>query len=379
MARWGGRRSGRGEDDDDSAPEATGYDGRYPPRSVPLRTKKGIALSDRRASPGQHWWSRRWIEGLESFGWANRLERGRSYARQGQVLELAVVPGRVTALVQGSRPAPYAVTVRMAPVPSAAWPKIAEALRSDPGLVARLLAGEVPEEMEEIFGAAGTALLPRRARDLETDCSCPDIANPCKHIAAVHYLLAERLDQDPFLIFRLRGKDREEVLDALRAPIAASGGDAGGPAPAAAATATGGKVGGAAARGAPKRHRRSTGPTAPTPDLALWWAPGPRFGAAAVTPHPPAVEFSILRRVGAPAFCSPPEAHRLALGLKEVYRRVSARALATAESLSGTIGPADGGDGIGGGTGKEDEPLPPGKADLGHGPARRPEPRSGDR
>lgn len=296
--------------------------GTYPTPSVPIRTKKGIALADRTGGIGKTWWSKRWIEVLESFGWGSRLQRGRSYARHGQVLELSVTPGKVTARVQGSRPQPYVVSMTLSPMKAGAWEMVARALNSDAGLIARLLAGEVPEEMEGIFRAASASLLPRTARDLETECSCPDTANPCKHIAAVHYLLAERLDQDPFLVFRLRGKEREEVIGALRG------------------AGVSGEVSEKEVEEVEGEEREVAG-ASPTPaDLLSWWTPGPRFAAAASTPHRPAVENAVLRRLGDPSFCSQSEARRLNDMLKEVYRRVSDRAISVAEPLAGEGNPS---------------------------------------
>ena len=291
-----------------------GWDwGDYPPASRPIRTKKGIALSDRTGKIAKTWWSRRWIAALESFGWSSRLQRGRSYARAGQVLDLKVTAEGVTARVQGSRPNPYVVTLSLAPVHGEVWERIARALSVDAGLIAQLLAGEVPEAIEEIFGACGAALLPRSARDIHTDCTCPDTANPCKHIAAVHYLLSERLDQDPFLVFLLRGKDREEVVASLRGPALpepSSGGD--------------GPGAGTREEAAPRPSRT---------ELMAWWTPGPRFAAAACSPHEPAVEMAVLKRLGEPSFCTKSQAVFLDTGLRQVYRIVSNRALAAAEGL----------------------------------------------
>src|SRR5262249_57826084 len=103
------------------------------------------------------------------------------------------------------------------PLADARWEKVAEAMAAEAIHAARLLSGEMPEQIEELFAAAGASLLPAARGDLETDCSCPDWANPCKHVAAVHYLLGERFDADPFLIFELRGRTQAEIAEALRA------------------------------------------------------------------------------------------------------------------------------------------------------------------
>jgi len=185
----------------------------YPP-SVPLKAKGGIKAQGR--TFGQKWWGRRWIAVLESFQIGQRLQRGRAYARKGQVLGIEVGKGVVRANVQGSRPEPYEVSIRIAPLAAAAWQRVTEEIGKQAIHAAKLLGGEMPPEVEEVFRSAGVSLFPERARDLATDCSCPDWSNPCKHIAAVYYLLGEEFDRDPFLIFKLRGMERSELLGAVK-------------------------------------------------------------------------------------------------------------------------------------------------------------------
>ena len=185
------------------------------PRSVPRQAKGGIKSQSRRGGFGESWWAKRWIEVLESFRIGARLGRGRSYARRGQVLNVAIAKGEVTAQVQGSRPRPYSVSIKIKAIPAAGWSKLARALAAQAVFAAEMLAGKMPEQIEEVFSQAGLSLFPRRLRDLETACSCPDWSNPCKHIAAVYFLLAEEFDRDPFLIFRLRGITREELIARL--------------------------------------------------------------------------------------------------------------------------------------------------------------------
>lgn len=187
----------------------------YPPPSRP-RPADGIRARSRQGAIGQTWWSQRFIEVLESFDMGARLTRGRRYARAGQVLELGVEPGAVTARVQGSRAKPYAVSIRVLPLSEKDWTRVEEALASRAVFLAKLLAGEMPLEIEEAFAACGVSLFPASARDLTTDCTCPDWANPCKHVAATYYLLAEAFDDDPFLILFWRGRGKEQLLDRLR-------------------------------------------------------------------------------------------------------------------------------------------------------------------
>lgn len=189
---------------------------RYP-ASKPLPVEGGVRTTRQRGPMAEQWWSRRFVEVLESYGLGARMQRGRRYARTGQVLELQVSPGLVGAQVQGSRPRPYLVTVGV-PLPGeAGWDAIVEAMGAKVGFVARLLDGEVPAEMEEVFADAGVPLFPRAWSDVRATCSCPDPENPCKHLAAVLYVLADRLDRDPWLLLELRGRDRDSLLEVLTA------------------------------------------------------------------------------------------------------------------------------------------------------------------
>jgi uncharacterized Zn finger protein len=160
---------------------------------------------------------------LESFEVGRRLGRGRSYARQGQVIELELGKGFITAKVQGSRDAPYLVRMRLSMLSSTDWKKVIKALAEDARYAARLVTGEIPEDIEQVFLDLELSLFPSANGDLKTACSCPDQANPCKHIAAVYYLLGEEFDRDPFLIFRLRGIERGELVDAIRDVAVAHG------------------------------------------------------------------------------------------------------------------------------------------------------------
>lgn len=188
--------------------------GYYPP-SRPRAAKGGIRAQSQRGAFGQSWWAKRWIGVLESFDMGGRLSRGRSYARNGQVTDIEIASGRVEAKVQGSRPRPYSVSIAMKPLSKAEWRNLAGVVASQAIFGAKLLAGEMPQDIETAFQSIGLSLFPVRRSDLRTDCSCPDDANPCKHIAAVYYLLGEEFDRDPFLIFQLRGMSRDEFLGLL--------------------------------------------------------------------------------------------------------------------------------------------------------------------
>jgi uncharacterized Zn finger protein len=190
----------------------------------PIRVDGGIKARSKRGAIGEQWWSRRFISVLESYGMSGRLARGRSYARAGQVLDFELAQGKVTARVQGSRPRPYQVRIGVLPLTTAQWRRVQDRLASQALFRAKLLAGEMPHEIEEVFDDCGTPLFPRAAADLDMHCSCPDWGVPCKHLAAVCYVLAEEFDRDPFGLLAWRGKGREELLGALRRIQGAGGG-----------------------------------------------------------------------------------------------------------------------------------------------------------
>jgi uncharacterized Zn finger protein len=187
----------------------------YPP-AQPIAVKNGIASRSKKGKIGETWWSQRFIAALERTGIGSRLERGRKYARSGQVIDIVIRDATVHARVQGTMPRPYKVTISFSRFSNAQWEQIFDALSSQALFSAMLLGGEIPQEIETVFAKCRLSLLPASARDIRTACDCPDSANPCKHIAAVYYILAEQFDRDPFIIFSLRGRNREAVLENLR-------------------------------------------------------------------------------------------------------------------------------------------------------------------
>ena len=188
----------------------------YYSESRPRKVEGGIKAKKERGAIGETWWSKRWVHALESLGMGSRLARGRSYARQGQVLSIDVTAGLVKARVQGSLREPYKITIQLQPLSNSEWDQVTEAMSSQALFAAKLLTAEMPTNIEEAFGQVNLSLFPTTESDLRTKCSCPDWANPCKHIAAVYYILAERFDEDPFLLFTLRGRTKEEIINVLR-------------------------------------------------------------------------------------------------------------------------------------------------------------------
>jgi uncharacterized Zn finger protein len=272
---------------------------RYKP-TRPIPVEGGIKARSQRGAIGQSWWAKRWTEALHRIMDSGRLGRGRSYARRGQVMDVHEQEGEIRARVQGSRRTPYTVRIRVKPLGDEEWERVLDVLAGQAIFTAQLLAGEMPPDIEEAFAAAGISLFPSSARELETDCSCPDWANPCKHIAAVYFLLGEAFDDDPFMLFRLRGRTQEEVLAALRAR-----------------------------RGAVEEEEAGLDPTAlpveeaaPTPlpeDPAVFWRLGQSLDDFQVQPKAPQVPLSLLQRLGQPAF-APPD---LRSSLSAVYQHVT--------------------------------------------------------
>ncbi len=278
----------------------------YFPRSKPIPVEDGIKARTKRGAFGEHWWARRWVQVLESYGWDNRLQRGRTYARKGQVLDIDVRMGRVTARVQGSRRQPYTVRIRIQLLDAEQWERAIDAIAEQALFAAQLLSGKMPVEIERAFQAAGVSLFPA-SHELGMNCSCPDWAVPCKHIAAVYYLLGEEFDRDPFLLFTLRGCTREHLMTALRARRVAD-------APV--------EEGEAEAEDMPPEGEPLEA------DLTHFWNPQESLDGFRIAIEPPPVETALLKRLGPPSFSRRPEAFIGTLTL--VYAAVTERALTLA-------------------------------------------------
>lgn len=172
------------------------------------------------------WWGKQFIEALESFSDPARLGRGRSYARNGKILKSSIDQNRITATVKGSinpyfgvyKEPRYKINIEITPISSSDWSKAIKVLSSKASFVSKLLMNEVPNNIEDVFSDLGLHLLPQSEKDFKTTCSCPDWSNPCKHIAGVYYLVASQLDDDPFLLFQLRGLSK----DILKAELSQS-------------------------------------------------------------------------------------------------------------------------------------------------------------
>ncbi len=275
------------EDDDEDEDDFDGYrhgGWNYYHENRPRKVANGLKTKSERGAIGETWWSKRWVAVLESFGMGTRLTRGRSYARQGQVVSIDVEPGLIKAKVQGSRPKPYDVKIELQPLSDKNWESVTDAMAAQAIFAAKLLAGEMPTNIEEAFATARVSLFPASANELVTDCSCPDWANPCKHIAAVYYILAERFDEDPFLIFKLRGRSKEEIIATLRSKRA----EALPVEPSMTNTA--------------EQAVEQDEELLPGEDAGSFWLAGEELATFRVRPGPPAVEKALLKRLGAAPF-----------------------------------------------------------------------------
>lgn len=269
-----------GYNHDDSG-DYDNYEWNYYSENRPRKVEGGIKTRSDRGSIGASWWSKRWVSVLESLGMGTRLTRGRSYARQGQVLSIDIETGLVEAKVQGSMAKPYAIKIRLHPLSDDDWEEVTDAMAEQAIFAAKLLAGEMPSNIEEVFDAVHIPLFPTAQQDLQTACTCPDWANPCKHTAAVYYILAERFDEDPFLLFKLRGRTKVEIIQTLRQKRAL-------------VVSEGAKDASVSVVEEKPQLLEET--------LEGFWLAGEELDDFAVNPHDPAVDKAILKRLGMAPF-----------------------------------------------------------------------------
>jgi len=282
----------------------------YWPRYEPTHPVEvdGIKAKSQHGKFVQSWWADKWINALTRLMDSGRLSRGRSYARRGQVLEIDIKAGKVAARVQGSRPSPYKVSIELKPLSDAQWAKVLSALSEQAIFAAQLLNEEMPNDIEEVFDKVNVPLFPQSRGDLGTKCSCPDPANPCKHIAAVYYLLGERFDQDPFLLFELRGRSKAEIIAALRERRA---------------------VGEPAQEALPYIPDAIAAVDAPplTECLDTYWGAPAAWEAITLRIAEPPVEMTLLKRLGLPDFV---DASGFRAQMERIYTGVTEHALEVA-------------------------------------------------
>lgn len=173
-------------------------------------------MTNYNAQASREWWAQRWLDLLDSYRFKKRLERARNYSRQGNVLSIKFEGAKVLAAVQGTEVEPYKVTLSLEPFTEEQWGYVIETMAQRAVFAAKLLAGEMPQNIEEVFTVNGLSLFPFTLADIRSKCSCPDKANPCKHVGAVYYQLGDRFSEDPFVLFQLRGSSKEQIIAALR-------------------------------------------------------------------------------------------------------------------------------------------------------------------
>ena len=278
---------------------------------------------------GRTWWGRAWLEALEQRARLDpdRLPRGREYARSGAVGDLTLAPGEARARVRGRKTEPYQVRIRVRQFADDEWNRVLDAISAQLGHAAALLDGELPPEVADDAANAGIDLLPGGG-EVGPRCDCPDDADPCKHSAAACYLIAGALDADPFAVFLLRGRTRDQVLAGIRARRRAMPRQATGDKAAAGAQADVGPSPAASSR-APDRLADDAGVDART----AFRTPIPRVPIP-VVPLPP-------RRPGAPAALPvdpPPWRAGLREDLVELAADAASRAWELAVGLSADAG-----------------------------------------
>lgn len=164
----------------------------------------------------REWWAQRWLDLLDSYRFKKRLERARTYARQGNILSIKFEGAKVSARVQGTEVEPYQVSLFLEAFSDEQWGYVIETMAQKAIFAAKLLAGEMPPNIEEVFTANGLSLFPFTLSEVRSKCSCPDKANPCKHIGAIYYQLGDRFSEDPFVLFQLRGRTKDQIITDLR-------------------------------------------------------------------------------------------------------------------------------------------------------------------
>ena len=173
-------------------------------------------MSDYNKLTDKEWWTQQWIDLLNSYRFKKRLERARNYARQGNVLSIEFKEKKIIAKVQGTAPEPYELSLWLDTFSEEDWDYVVKTLSERAIFTAKLLSGEMPQNIEEVFAANGLRLFPFALDEIHSHCNCPDPQRVCKHIAAVYYLLGDRFSDDPFILFMLRGRTQEQILDAIR-------------------------------------------------------------------------------------------------------------------------------------------------------------------
>lgn len=266
------------------------------------------------------WWAQRWADLVESldYEWQGRLSRGRSLARNNGVQRLQVRPGKVSARVVGNYWDHYEVRLELPLFSAAVWAELLEALAGEASYVAKLLARELPAELEALCARAGVSLFPAELGEVRASCSCPDPSAPCKHVLALHYGFAMAIDRDPTFLLQLRGRSREEITAALRERWARE---------------AAGLAGASSAEASAPAASQSAETESTTLRLDRFYEPGPELDAFAasfaIADTGPPTDAALLARMGRPPFAAPHE--EPAAILAPIYGFIGERALQAAK------------------------------------------------
>ncbi|MFO0832820.1 MAG: hypothetical protein U0637_13390 [Phycisphaerales bacterium] len=301
-----------------------------PPLTKPRKVKNGVKLSvtaTGEAVPVGAWAAQRWMRLVEQAGEGNALVEGLEYAKEGQTKKLAITPGRVEAVVQGRADRPYTTSLTMDVIGHEDWDKAVHAMSEGAIYAAKLLAAELPPNIEDVFGPLGLRLFPAGPQEMRASCTCSDFERKtrdakesgvavhwCKHLCCIAYLVASRLAGEPFLAFGLRGMDTHELLDRLRQRR---------------------QVVGAAMGATPVYPARVPGVSdidCPPLDanLAAFWRMGDGAKDLDLSPQPPQVSHPLLRRLGQSPWtgAAPAPSFPLVGLLASCYETISNQALA---------------------------------------------------
>lgn len=166
-----------------------------------------------RKSFGNTWWGKQWLNALANIDYSNRLPRGRTYARNGSVRDITIKDNEIIAKIQGSRATPYKVKVLIPSFSRSEQARITDIVTNNPVYLSQLLNRKLPTDLYETFRRENIEIFPKTWKDIKGSCSCPDWAVPCKHLAAVLYLIANEIDKNPFMVFELHKFDLFEALE----------------------------------------------------------------------------------------------------------------------------------------------------------------------
>ncbi len=269
------------------------------------------------------WWVQQWNDLLNSYRFKKRLERGRRYAREGHILSIKFKGSKVVAKVQGTAPEPYELYISIDSFSDEDWDFVIATMAQKAIYSAKLLAGEMPDDIEAVFTSNGLSLFPFTLSDVRSRCSCPDPKNPCKHIAAVYYQLGDFFREDPFVLFQLRGRSKQQILDAMRHKRSQASQAQAEDAKDAIATPENVST-------ADHAFELAT----PPPDLERFWDYDQPLDSSLVVITPPASGETVLDILGAPPL-PPAEAKTVIQYLQQTYQTASQQAMMTALNRNG--------------------------------------------